>query len=307
MKNEQLEQLIHQIRPCTKEGHVATYIPELAKADRDLLGISVITKDGNIFCAGDHSVPFTIQSISKIASFICALQDCTLEKLSRKISVSTSIDGFNSIIALESRNEQRPLNPMINSGAIAAVSMVRGDTMDEKFQRIFTMIKDMTENKDLKVNQDVYHSEIKTGNRNRALAYFMRSTGIIETDDIEGLLEVYFRLCSIEVTCDDIAKMALTLALDGYAPDKNNQLFDMRTARITKAVMSICGMYDASGDFAVSVGMPGKSGVGGGIIAVSPKNMGIGVFGPSLDEKGNSLAGWKLLEILSEKYDLNIF
>ncbi len=301
-----IDRLVKKNRKWVKKGHVATYIPELAKQDPGLLGISISELGCDQWNAGDWQVPFTLQSIAKVPAFICALQDNTLEVLTRKISVAPTANGFNSIENLETRNEQKPLNPMINSGAIAAISMVSGASLEEKFQRIFHMIKKMAGNTNLKINQAVYCSEKQTGDRNRSLAYYMKSTGIIDID-VEELLDVYFRLCSIEVNCQDVAKMAGVLAGDGnFSPD-GSPLFDTQTAKIAKAVMATCGMYDGSGDFAVEVGLPGKSGVGGGIMAVVPKKMGIGVLGPALDIKGNSLAGWKLLQDLSLELGLSIF
>lgn len=303
---QKLEQGVQKNRHWCGQGHVAAYIPELSNQDPGLLGVSVCGIQGRQWHAGDWQMPFTIQSISKVAFFICMLVDNPFDVLTRKISVAPSADGFNSIVNLETKNEKRPLNPMINSGAIAGITMVRGATMEEKFLRIFTMIGKMTGNDALTVNQSVYQSEKEFGDRNRALAYFMKSTGIID-GDVDSLLDVYFRLCSIEVVCADIARMAAVLAFDGRAPWSGETLFDIKTARIVKAVMTTCGMYDGSGEFAVDVGLPGKSGVGGGIMAVSPRNFGICVFGPALDQKGNSLAGWKLLQCLSEELNLSIF
>ena len=301
-----LEKLISDHRHWTKKGAVATYIPELSKQDPALLGISICDTDGNEWHAGDWQAPFTIQSICKVATFICVLQDNSYENLTRKISVAPTADGFNSIVNLETKNEHRPLNAMINSGAIASISMVKGQTIEEKYNRIIRVIKRMTGNPDLMVNESVYQSEKRTGDRNRALAYFMKSTGIIDVD-VEELLDAYFRLCSVEVNCKDIANMAAVLARDGASHNNSEQLFDIKTARTVKAVMSTCGLYDGSGEFAVDVGMPGKSGVGGGILAVSPRKLGVGVMGPALDPKGNSIGGWKLLESLSEQLELSIY
>lgn len=301
-----LEKLIKAHRRWTEQGAVATYIPELSKQHPDLLGISVCEADGSQWHAGDWQAPFTIQSISKVVTFICVLLDNAYETLTKTISVAPTADGFNSIVNLETKNEHRPLNAMINSGAIASIALVKGETMAAKYQRILEMMADMTGRNSLQVNEAVYQSEKRTGDRNRALAYYMKSTGIIQ-GDVEELLDAYFRLCSLEVTCQDIAVMAAVLACDGFSPLTGKTLFDAKTARIVKAVMTTCGMYDGSGEFAVDVGMPGKSGVGGGIMAVSPRNMGIGVMGPALDSKGNSLGGWKLLQSLSRDWDLNIF
>ncbi|WDV46867.1 glutaminase A [Clostridiaceae bacterium M8S5] len=302
---ELLHSLIEKNKYWTQYGNVATYIPELSNSNPDALGICTMDIDGKIYCEGDYNTKFTIQSISKVASFMCALKDNDINKLYSKISCAPTSDGFNSIVNLETKNSHKPLNPMINSGAIATISMVYGLTANDKFNRIHEFIKEVTGNNNLKINYNVYQSEKNTGDRNRALAYFMKSTGIIN-EDVEDILDVYFKLCSLEVTCKDIAHMSLVLASDGILPNKK-RLLSKHICKTVKAIMTTCGMYDGSGDFAVSVGIPAKSGVGGGIAAVVPKKMGIGVFGPALDKKGNSIGGIKLLEDLSERLDLSIF
>lgn len=301
-----LDSLVEKNRFWTQYGSVATYIPELANSNSDSLGIYIIDTNGKEYCSGEYDTKFTIQSISKIASFMCALQDNDINKLYSKISCAPTSDGFNSIVNLEMKNSHKPLNPMINSGAIATVSLVYGKDATEKFERIFNFIKEITNNPNLKINYNIYESEKNTGDRNRALAYFMKSTGIIDCN-VDEILDVYFKLCSIEVTCKDIAHMSVVLASDGIAPVSNKQILDKHICKTVKAIMTTCGMYDGSGDFAVNVGIPAKSGVGGGIAGVVPRNMGIGVYGPALDKKGNSIGGVKLLEDLSKSLDLNIF
>lgn len=302
-----LNQLVESNRHYTQDGKVATYIPELSSVNPFYLGICVCDTLGHMECAGDYTVPFTIQSISKVAAFICALEDTPMENLLKKISFYPSNEGFNSIGALETRNKQKPLNPMINSGAIVTISMVKGATLEEKFARILSMMMALTDNPLLTINHAVFTSEKETGYRNKSLAYYMKSTGIIETDDVDGLLDIYFKLCSIEVNAQDLARFAAVLANEGKALTREEQLFSKKHATIVKTVLTLCGMYDASGDFAVEVGLPAKSGVGGGIIAIKPGRYGIGCFSPSLDEKGNSIASWNLLKALSEKLDLTIF
>jgi glutaminase len=302
-----LTHLVDSNRYFTQKGKVATYIPELSSMNPFYLGVCVCDTTGNTHCAGDYDIPFTIQSISKVAAFICALEDNDMASLLKKISFYPSNEGFNSIGALETRNKQKPLNPMINSGAIVTISMVKGATLEEKFARILSMMMALTDNPNLTINHAVFTSEKETGYRNKSLAYFMKSTGIIELDDIDGLLDVYFKLCSIEVTAKDLAKFAAVFANEGKALSRNEQLFSKKHAKVVKTVLTLCGMYDASGDFAVEVGLPAKSGVGGGIIAIKPSEYGIGCFSPSLDEKGNSVAAWQLLKALSETLDLTIF
>lgn len=301
-----LSNLLAQNRALTAQGMVANYIPELAKVDPRLLGICVMDTDNNEYSVGDYNVSFTIQSISKIITFMCALMDSDFDKIFQTISVEPTADGFNSIASLEMKNMHKPLNPMINAGAIATIPFVQGTTYTEKFNRIFDFMKIMTGNPALSINQQVYRSESFTGNRNRALAYYMKSTGIID-GDTEELLDVYFRLCSVNVTCKDLAAMGVVLANNGIVPKSNQRIVSKKICHIVKAVMSTCGLYNESGTFAAHVGIPAKSGVGGGIVAVVPKSMGIGVFSPALDDKGNSIAGMKILADLSQELDLYIY
>ena len=247
-----------------------------------------------------------MQSISKIITFACALLDNDLAAISQAISVEPTADGFNSIASLEIKNTHKPLNPMINAGAIATIPFVRGATYAEKFTRILNLMRAMSGNPALAVNQQVYLSESLTGNRNRALAYYMYSTGVIN-GDIEELLDVYFRLCSINVTCKDLAAIGAVFADNGIEPKSNSRMISKEKCRIVKAVMATCGLYNESGLFAATVGIPAKSGVGGGILAVVPNQMGIGIFSPLLDDKGNSIAGMRFLSDLSRELDLSVY
>ncbi|NOH15322.1 glutaminase A [Clostridium cochlearium] len=303
---DKIEKIIKECRKYTKQGEVASYIPELKKANKDALGIYIDKLDGNEFYAGDYETKFTIQSISKVISLIIAIMDNGMEKVLSKVGVEPSAYSFNSIVTLEVKNANKPLNPMINAGAIATVSLIKGDSPEEVIGKILDFTKKITGNEDIKVNEAVYQSEKRTGDRNRSLAYFMKGTGVIEKD-VEKVLDAYFQQCSIEVTCKDIAKIGSFLANDGVLPSTGERIVPKEVTRVVKAVMATCGMYDASGSFAVKVGIPSKSGVGGGIMATVPGKMGIGVVGPSLDEKGNSIAGIKVLEQLSEELDLSIF
>ena len=217
-----------------------------------------------------------------------------------------SADPFNSMVKLETRESHKPLNPFINAGAIVCTSMVQGDNGIEKFNRIHNMIKIMADNPAIDINQSVYRSEKLTGNTNRAIAYYLKGAGLIEKD-VEDVLDTYFKLCSIEVTALDVAKMASVVANNGITPWSNERLMSIEICRIVKAIMTTCGLYDSSGQFSVEVGLPSKSGVGGCIMAVAPQNMGIAVIGPALDSHGNSMAGKKVLEYLSNELNLSIF
>ncbi|MCT4618409.1 MAG: glutaminase A [Marinisporobacter sp.] len=301
-----LKTAINNHKDWTKHGKVASYIPELAKANPDALGIHIFDLECNEFCAGDHETPFTIQSVSKIIILICALIDKGKETVFSKVGTEPSSDPFNSIIKLETRHSHKPLNPFINAGAIVCTSLVSGDNGIEKFERVIGMMKKMANNPHIQVNFNVYQSEKLTGNTNRAIAYYLKGANIIERD-VEDVLDGYFKLCSVEVTVKDVARMASVLANGGVAPWSGERLVPEKVNQIVQALMMTCGLYDASGEFAVKIGAPSKSGVGGCIMSVVPKRMGIAVVGPALDESGNSIGGKRVLEELSEKLNLSIF
>jgi glutaminase len=290
----------------TKHGNVATYIPELAKADPGDLGVYVVTLEGQEYFAGDYYKKFTMQSISKVLALMLSLMDNGESKVFEKVGMEPTGDSFNSIVDLELKNIHKPFNPMINAGAIATTSLLAGNSVDEKTERILALARKLADNPNIKINENVYLSEKLTGDRNRSLAYFMKSFNVIE-GSVEDILTVYFRQCSIEVDCRDIANIGCVLANDGISIKTGERIVPKRICRITKTIMSTCGLYDASGEFAVHIGIPAKSGVGGGIMASVPKKMGIGVYGPALDEKGNSIAGIQILKELSEKLDLDIY
>ncbi|WBW95883.1 glutaminase A [Oceanirhabdus sp. W0125-5] len=301
-----LEKAINDNRKWVKDGELASYIPELLNADKEALGICVTTLDGEEFFAGDHNTKFTIQSISKVITLMLAIHDNGKDYVFSKIGMEPTESAFNSITNLESNELKKPLNPMINAGAIAVVSMIDGETKEEKFNRILRFAMKITGNDSLAINEQVYLSEKATGDRNRALAYFMKSMDIME-GDVEEILDIYFKQCSIEINCRDIARIGAMLANDGVLPWNNQRVLSREVTRIIKTIMVTCGMYDGSGNFAVHIGIPAKSGVGGGIMAAVPRRMGIGVYGPALDKKGNSIGGIKVLEELSRELDLSIF
>ncbi|WP_346938974.1 glutaminase A [uncultured Clostridium sp.] len=300
-----LDSIIDDCRKWTSKGEVASYIPELAKANPEALGIWVTNLGGEEYFAGDWDTKFTIQSMSKVITLTLAILDNGIEYVFTKVGMEPTESGFNSITNLEIHEQKQPLNPMINAGAIATVSLINGETAEDKINRILTFTRKITGNDDIGVNYNVYESEKKTGNRNRALAYYMKGNGIIE-GDVEEILDVYFKACSMEITCKDIARIGAMLANDGVLLN-NERVISREACRIVKTIMVTCGMYDASGKFAVHIGIPAKSGVGGGIMAAVPRRMGIGVVGPALDAKGNSIGGIKILEKLSHELDLSIF
>ncbi|MDT9726800.1 glutaminase A [Xylanibacillus composti] len=301
-----LEELLQQSRAYSAKGKVADYIPELAKRAPNSLGITVHRIDREPVSAGDCGTSFTLQSISKVFSLILALMDQGEERIFNKVGMEPTGDNFNSMVKLELVNPGKPFNPMINAGAIAISSMIAGKTPDERFARLLAFIRTMAGDDTIAVNSNVYESEAATADRNRSLAYFLKHNQVLE-GSVEDHLEVYFKHCSIEVTCRHIARMAMILANNGVDPESGQKLIPRRYVQIAKVFMITCGMYNASGEFAIQVGIPAKSGVSGGILAVVPGQMGIGVIGPALSEKGNSVAGVQLLQSLSARWDLSIF
>lgn len=304
--NALLNQLIETHKNDAQRGNVADYIPELKKTPKDLLGISIIDLNGNSYEAGDSDVKFTLQSISKPIVLLLALMDNGESRVFEKVGKEPTGDPFNSIIRLETYNEHKPLNPMINAGAISVSALVKGKDSSEKIDRILEFMRKITNNPTIQVNEQVFESELATGNRNRSMAYFLHDVGNLE-GNVEEALTVYFKQCSIEVTAKDLAYIGAVLAADGVDLTTRERLFPKRYCDIVKSYMATCGMYDGSGEFAINVGIPAKSGVGGGIMCTVLGRMGIGVFGPALDSKGNSYAGLRVLESLSSGLSLSIY
>jgi glutaminase len=306
--NKTLERIFDESRKEAVKGTPASYIPILAKADPNAFGVCLIDQEGNQLSCGDFDKRFSIQSIEKILAFTMALMDNPIEKIASKISVEPTSGGFNSISNLEMQNDNKPLNPMINAGAIACMMFVSGHSPEQKIERIVEFARKVAADPTLEVNHETYSSEKRTGHRNRALAYYMKSTGVIGNEfEVESLLDVYFSACSLYVTCENLARIALVYAMDGVDPITGQKMFPKRVAQIVKATMTMCGMYNESGQIAVRVGLPTKSGVGGGILSVVPGKLGIGLYGPALNSKGNSVAGLALLEKLSHEMNASIF
>lgn len=299
--HEHLEGL-HQKFHSLRDGAVADYIPELAKVDPDQFGIAIITVDGHVYQVGDSKQEFSIQSISKAFTYGIALEDNDQSIVEAKVDVEPSGEAFNSI-SLEP-DSGRPRNPMINAGAIATSALVNGSTGKEKIDRILDVFGKYTGRK-LEIDMDIYESEKTTGHRNRAISHLLRNYDILSGDP-EEVLDVYFRQCSIKVTCRDLALMGATLANDGVNPITGIRALESEQIPNVLGVMASCGMYDYSGNWVYRVGMPAKSGVGGGIVAVLPGQLGLAVFSPRLDEKGNSVRGLAVCEAVSKTFDLHM-
>lgn len=299
---ELLEQSMKYARTFISQGKVATYIPMLAQVDPTLLGVCIKTVDGKTYCAGDFRYPFTIQSISKTILLILALQIAGYDKVFSKVGFEPTGDAFNSIVKLETRTP-RPLNPMINAGAIAVASCLTGD---DRFEQFLQLTRKLCGRANIQLNEAVYYSEKGAGMRNRSMAYFMQSENLLD-GDIENLLDFYFKMCSVDVTAEDLANYGMVLANGGIDPLTGELLVESWILRIVKTLMITCGLYDGSGEFAIKVGIPSKSGVGGGIVSAVENRMGIGVFSPALDAKGNSIGSYRVLEYLSHELGLHYF
>ncbi len=286
-----------------RSGEIASYIPELLKADPQWFGIAIVTVDGQIYQVGETRQDFTIQSISKVITYGIGLEDSGIDSVLNKIDVEPSGEAFNSI-SLEP-DTGRPRNPMINAGAIAAMAFIGGENPDQKLKRILDTYHRYLSH-EVVVDQEVYRSEKATGHRNRAIASMLRNYDILEADE-DKLLDLYFKQCSILVNGRDLAMMAATLANNGINPVTGVQAVKSRYVPKLLSVMSSCGMYDFSGAWVYEVGMPAKSGVAGGIMAVLPGQLGIGVFSPKLDERGNSVRGIAVCKRISKDFGLHMF
>lgn len=301
-----LDELIGRYRPVT-EGSLAAYIPELARANPADFAIAVATTDGEVHEAGDSVREFTLQSLSKPFVYGLTLEDHGRERLRAQVGVEPTGDAFNSIIELE-RHSHRPYNPMINSGAIAVTSLLKGDTAGGKFERILELFARYV-GKPVRVDEQVFASERATGHRNRAIAHLLRNFGVLgeEGVGIDEALDLYFRQCSILTNTRDLALMGATLANGGVQPLTRERAIAREYVRDLLSLMFSCGMYDAAGEWAYTVGLPAKSGVSGGILAVVPGRMGIAVYSPLLDSRGHSVRGTAVCRELSERFRLHAF
>ncbi|KXZ14821.1 glutaminase A [Bacillus nakamurai] len=304
--NRELEALVQEAKKMTEKGKVADYIPALAESEKNSLSVTIYHAENTCLSAGDDDQTFTLQSISKVLSLALVLMDYGKEKVFSYVGQEPTGDPFNSIIKLETVNPSKPLNPMINAGALVVTSLIKGQSAKESLDYLLGFIRRLANNPEITYCKHVAESEFRSSMINRAMCYYMKQYDIFE-GDVEEVMDLYTKQCAIEMNSLDLAKIGCVFALDGKHPETGEQVISKDVARICKTFMVTCGMYNASGEFAIKVGIPAKSGVSGGVMGISPYNFGIGIFGPALDEKGNSIAGVKLLEIMSEIYRLSIF
>jgi len=284
-------------------GDPADYIPELAKVPPDDFGIALGLPSGRVVAVGHAAVAFTIQSISKAFSYAFLVDMIGVEATAKVVGVQPSSDPFNTI-ALDAVTH-RPFNPMVNAGAIAVAGKLRELLGPDAFAKILAMFGQAA-GRSLTIDEKVFSSEHETGHRNRAIGHLLRAVGVYDLP-VDDVLDVYFRQCSILVTASDLAVMGATLANLGKNPLTGAQVFGLDSVRQTLSVMFTCGMYDGAGDWACDVGLPAKSGVGGGILAVVNRQIGLGVFSPRLDAHGNSVRGHLVCARLAEDLGLHAF
>ena len=300
-----LDSIYTELSPRLGEGKVADYIPELAKVDPNKFGMAVATGDGNVHRIGDADIPFSIQSISKVFMLTLALGKVG-ESLWRRVGREPSGTSFNSIVQLE-REEGIPRNPFINAGAIAVSDVVlSGHAPREAIGELLRFVRYVADDESITIDDKVARSETQTGFRNFALANFMRAYGNLD-HPVEHVLGVYFHQCALAMSCEQLARAGLYLAARGSNPVTGHSVVSPKRARRINALMLTCGHYDGSGDFAYRVGLPGKSGVGGGILAVAPGIGSIAVWSPGLNKVGNSQLGAVALEMLAARTGWSVF
>jgi glutaminase len=284
------------------EGEVADYIPQLALADPDCFGLALVSMDGHRYHAGDSGTAFTLQSVTKPFVLALALAELGQDQVWLRVGSEPSGEAFNAI-SLDAVTG-RPANPMINAGAIAVTALVPAADPGERFERILDCLGRFAGRR-LDVDEAVYRSEAETGDRNRALAYLMRGTGALSGNPAEAV-DTYFRQCSVRATVEDLAVMAATLGNGGVNPVTGEAVVPEPVAVQVLAIMATCGMYDAAGAWMLQVGLPAKSGVSGGLVAVAPARFGVAVHSPRLDRVGNPVRGVAALRELSERFGLHL-
>ena len=305
-KREDIEnkiiECIEKSKKYKGEGEVASYIPELENVDKDAFALSIVTTSGDVYNFGESEKIFSVQSISKIFTLIMALKDNTIDEVFSKVGTEPTKYEFNSLIPID----QRAANPFINAGAITTTSMIYGKSKEEKFGRVIELIDEMSQGGNFSFMEEIYKSEISTTDRNRAIAYYLKSKNIFN-QNADEVLDLYVRICAIGANVETLARFGAVLANEGFDIESSNLIIPQNIVQMTIAQMASCGMYERSGEYLMKVGIPSKSGVGGGILGVVPNKCGICVYSPRLDKSGNSVVGKNLLKILSADLGLNIF
>ncbi|ADO48541.1 glutaminase B [[Enterobacter] lignolyticus] len=302
--NAMLEAILAEVTPLIGQGRVADYIPALACVDGAKLGIAISTVDGQHYCAGDARERFSIQSISKVLSLVVAMNHYQEEEIWQRVGKDPSGQPFNSLLQLEIE-QGKPRNPFINAGALVVCDMLQS-RLSAPRQRMLEIIRKLSGVGDIAYDAVVARSEFDHSARNAAIAWLMKSFGNFH-NDVATVLQNYFHYCALKMSCSELAQTFLFLANQGRSPRHEQAIITPLQSRQVNALMATCGMYQNAGEFAWRVGLPAKSGVGGGIVAIVPHEMAIAVWSPQLDEAGNSLAGIAVLERLTQRLGRSVF
>ncbi len=298
-------EIAEEIEPHRGKGRVADYIPALASVDPNKFGIAIATADGQCHRAGDADEPFSVQSISKVFTFALALQKVG-DRLWERVGREPSGTAFNSIVQLE-QEKGIPRNPLINAGAIVVTDhLIENGDADATVAELLRVLRDHAEDQSVDIDYEVAQSESETGARNRSLAHFMASFGNLD-NEAEVVLSAYFRHCALSLSCAQLARAGLFLAFDGKDPVTGERIVSAQRCRRINAVMMTCGHYDNSGDFAFRIGLPGKSGVGGGVLVIAPGEGAVAVWSPGLNDAGTSTVGALALEGLVQRTGWSVF
>ena len=312
--DEQLEELYQRFRSLY-EAEISTYYtpgvgyykPEVPSPEQQRFAVCLATTDGDVYSAGDYTTPFALQSISKVFTYGLALETHGRERVLERVGVEPTGETYNSISLVFDERRNRPHNPMVNAGALVTTDLVEdGKGTGPAIERILDALRTYAGNENLAVDEEILELMLQGSDRNRAISYLMRSFGMI-SQNVEENLALYLRQCSVQVTARDLGVMAATLANGGKNPVTGKQALMPRYTRDVLSVMHMCGMYDFAGEWAYRVGIPAKSGVSGGIMAIVPGKVGIAVFSPGLDEYGNSVRGVKVCEAISKYLGLHVF
>lgn len=302
---EILEEALNLGRKYLHEGAVADYIPELAKVEANKVAISTI-EDGKLTSVGDSKIKFSIQSIVKVILYALAMKNYKVAELKKYVGVRPSAKPFNSVIELELSEKRIPVNPFINAGAIIIVAILHNVYREKTFDVILKKASEFL-GEEVDYSREIAESEKESSFTNRTLIYLMLAKGILPSDTkVEEVLDTYFKACSILVNTENLAHMSYVISNDGIDLD-GKEIITAKEAKVLRSLMATCGTYDYSGDFAIRVGLPAKSGVGGGIVTASKNKNGLAVYAPRLDKHGNSYSGVRMLEFLSQKLDLSIY
>lgn len=305
--NQVLEKAYEYGSRYIHKGRVAEYIPELAKEDKARAAAVIIDRNGELFEIGESTYRFSMQSVVKVVIYLLVLENYEFPYIKKYVGVKPSSKPFNSILELELSNKNIPVNPFINAGAIVATSLLFQKYGERTFDVILEKVRTLLDDPDAALSESIYESERSSAFANRALTYMMLSHKIIPASmDVDELLDVYFKSCSIMVDARGLARLSRVLSRDGLGMS-NERLISSEHAKILRTIMANCGTYDYSGDFAIRIGIPAKSGVGGGIVTASRAGYGIAVYCPGLDTHGNSYVGTRMLESISKDLELSIY